>query len=53
MTSVFERLLNMSITGSIVIAVVLLARLCLKRAGAFGRLRVDGLLPAPPAGGSV
>ena len=32
MTSVFERLLNMSITGSIVIAVVLLARLCLKRA---------------------
>ena len=27
MTSVFERLLNMSITGSIVIAVVLLARL--------------------------
>ena len=32
MTSVFERLLNMSVTGSIVIAVVLLVRLCLKRA---------------------
>lgn len=32
MTSVFERLLNMSVTGSIVIAVVLIVRLCLKRA---------------------
>lgn len=32
MTSVFERLLNMSVTGSIVIAVVLLVRLCLKQA---------------------
>ena len=32
MASVFERLLNMSVTGSIVIAVVLLVRLCLKRA---------------------
>ena len=32
MTSVFERLLNMSVTSSIVIAVVLLVRLCLKRA---------------------
>ena len=32
MQAVFAKLLNMSITGSIVIAVVLLARLFLKRA---------------------
>ncbi len=32
MTSMFERLLNMSVTGGIVIAVVLIVRLCLKRA---------------------
>lgn len=32
MTAIFERVLNMSLTGSIVIAVVLLARLLLRRA---------------------
>lgn len=32
MTTIFERVLNMSLTGSIVIAVVLLARLLLRRA---------------------
>lgn len=32
MTAIFERILNMSLTGSIVIAVVLLARLLLRRA---------------------
>lgn len=32
MTAVFEKVLNMSLTGSVVIAVVLLARLLLKRA---------------------
>lgn len=35
MTAIFERVLNMSLTGSIVIAVVLLARLLLRRAPKF------------------